>query len=84
MRLLLQNVVTCRYTQIRGIALSVVMNVAYTPEKRKEINACTVIVMGYLNISDKVNARATYPRHAQAASMHHLFATNAENIQKMS
>ena len=67
MKLLLQNVVMLKSQLISGIALSVVMNAAYTPEKRKEINVCTVIAMGYLNISDKGNARATYPRHVLTA-----------------
>ncbi len=67
MKLLLQNVVMLKYQLIIDIALSVVMNAAYTPEKRKEINVCTVIAMGYLNISDKGNARATYPLHVLTA-----------------
>lgn len=68
MKLLLQNVVMLKYQLISGIALSVVMNAAYTPEKRKEINVCTVVIaMGYLNISDKGHARATYPRHVLTA-----------------
>lgn len=64
MKLLLQSVVILKYQLISGIALSVVMNAAYVPKKQKEINVGTVaIAMGYLSISDKGNARATYPRH---------------------